>query len=166
MRPFYAALFTAALIGLAAPASAQHQSTTTFGPEFPGTIYEHNGSTMEMRVHRGIVEITYLFPRAGLPEAVEHGTVLFDGAAEPVFDGSGNFVRYTYRVSGTAYVFSGRCGAFPYRVRGSFSSDKETLKLFGAAPMIDSATCAVIRYDPDSFNTVLVFRRDRQPIVE
>lgn len=158
--------FAVALCTLAAsPSAAQHYSRT-FDDDFPSTIYSHNDSVMELRMDGGLVEITYLFPRPGLPETVGHKTMLFTGNVDPQLDRSGNIVRYTNRVQGIAYIFSSQCGAFAYQVRGTFTPDLEMLVLSGAAPIIDAQTCGVAGYSQDSFNARLIFHRDRRPITE
>lgn len=105
------------------------------------TIWNHNGSDVELTSDGPTRVITYLQPRYGLP--VTRGTVLFRGTA--------NGSRY----SGTAYVFSSRCGAYGYAVSGDVNVPQKSIILYGEAPAIDSS-CNVIGLRDD----VLVFSFD------
>jgi hypothetical protein len=77
----------------------------------------------------------YAAPRPGLP--VSPGTLLFSGKR------SGNIY------SGTAYVFSARCGARGYSVSGLVGADDRSVTLYGRAPLVDS-TCKTATYRDDT----------------
>ena len=136
-------------------AAAQHTSNT-FDGAYPSTIYAHNGSSMELRTRRGIIEITYLFPRADLTgTGADSGVVLFEGVS-----GASTYVE------GIAYIFSRNCGEIPYRVSGGFVMSTDLLVLDGASPRVDYQTCRVLGYEWGTKNSRLVFNRDRRPIRE
>jgi len=107
------------------------------------TVWEHNGSIVQLREEGTLRSFRYSDPRAELQKAgVEHGTVLFEGRK------TGN------RFSGTAYRFSRGCGAIGYEVNGAVSPTARDLTLSGRAPKRNSK-CEVVGH----FTDVLVFRR-------
>jgi len=107
------------------------------------TVWEHNGSTLQLREEGTLRSFRYSDPRAELQNAgVENGTVLFEGKK------TGN------RFSGTAYRFSKGCGAIGYEVEGAVSPTARDLTLSGRAPKRNSK-CEVVGH----FTDVLVFRR-------
>jgi hypothetical protein len=83
-------------------------------------------------------QFNYAIPKPGLP--VASGTLLFAGRK------SGD------NYSGTAYVFSERCGASGYSVSGPVAPDQRSVTMYGKAPRTD-ASCRVVGYRDD----VLVF---------
>src|SRR5215218_5703329 len=98
------------------------------------SIWTHNGSEMRLRADGDRRTFVYERPRAGIAgQGVERGTVLFEGSI------SGEAGNYT----GTAYVFSARCGKQAYAVTGELQNDGRQILLFGKAPRRDSSTCAV-----------------------
>jgi len=105
----------------------------------------HNGSSVIMIQNGASRRFLYESPRQGMrDEGVTSGTLLFDGFAR------GNAYE------GTAYIFSGRCGAgFPYRVDGEMSADGLRVRLTGKAPSRISADCQVTGYRDDT----LIFER-------
>ena len=107
------------------------------------TVWEHNGSTVQLHEEGTLRSFRYSDPRADLQKAgVENGTVLFEGKK------AGN------RFSGTAYRFSKGCGAIGYEVDGAVSPSARDLTLSGRAPKRNSK-CEVVGH----FTDVLVFRR-------
>src|SRR5215212_9655887 len=107
------------------------------------TVWEHNGSIVQLREEGTQRSFRYSDPRAELQKAgVENGTVLFEGKK------TGN------RFSGTAYRFSRGCGAIGYEVDGTVSPTAKDLTLSGRAPKRNSK-CEVVGH----FTDVLVFRR-------
>jgi hypothetical protein len=127
------------LLGLAAPGAAD-------------SLWEHNGSILQLREEGTVRSFRYSQPRAELKKAgVGDGTVLFQGKQV------GN------RVSGTAYRFSKGCGAVGYEVEGAASPNAQGLTLSGRAPKRNSK-CEVVNH----FTDVLVFRRreavEQQPV--
>src|SRR5207244_4202138 len=111
------------------------------------SLWDHNGSTVSL-VAKGTARIfLYETPRAGLPEGVRPGTVLFDGRRD------GNFY------DGTAYVFSSRCEPKGYHVRGPVSADDRQVILQGRVPVRDS-NCQVVGYRDDRLE--FIYSGDRQ----
>jgi hypothetical protein len=107
------------------------------------SLWEHNGSTLQLREEGTVRAFRYSEPRAELRKAgVVDGTVLFDGKK------NGN------RLSGTAYRFSKGCTAIGYAVEGAVSPNSQNLTLSGRAPKRNSQ-CKVVGH----FTDVLVFRR-------
>ncbi|MFM2421825.1 MAG: hypothetical protein RL291_355, partial [Pseudomonadota bacterium] len=87
----------------------------------------HNGSLMELRATGNDRAFHYLEPRQGIRDlGVTRGTLLFTGQRSVD----------TYR--GTAHVFRGACGAWPYAVSGTVSADQRRVVMTGQAPIIDS----------------------------
>lgn len=89
--------------------------------------WNHNGSTMTLRVVRDTIEIFYDSPRTGMTKAgAKPGDLLFSGK------------RTGQSISGTAWVFSNyfRCGKTPYDVAGSIESASQ-IKMRGQAPKLD-----------------------------
>jgi len=98
------------------------------------SLWSHNGSQMRLRADGGRRTITYEQPKAIVArQGVVRGTVLFEGTI------SGPAGEY----SGTAYVFSARCGKKSYAVTGELQDDGTRIFLSGDAPRRDTSTCAV-----------------------
>lgn len=118
------------LLGLAVPGAAD-------------SVWEHNGSTLQLREEGTLRSFRYSNPRAELQKAgVDDGTVLFEGK------------KIGNRFSGTAYRFSKGCGAVGYEVEGTVSPTVGALTLSGRAPRRNSK-CEVVGH----FTDQLVFRR-------
>ena len=112
---------------------------TTFWPATaecePESLWNHNGSVMALHAVGAERVIRYQEPRIGMrQEGVVSGTVRFKGTK------SGN----TY--SGTAFVFSRRCGAHPYQVTGTTSADEREIAISGTAPAGFDASCRPVVY--------------------
>jgi hypothetical protein len=106
--------------------------------------WEHNGSVVYLTADGAKRRFYYDAPRAGLDAiGVKRGTLLFEGRK----DGD--------RYSGTAYLFSQKCGLQAYAVSGPVASDQSqiTITLSGQAPRLD-ATCKQVGLRNDN----LVFR--------
>jgi hypothetical protein len=97
-------------------------------------LWDHNGSTVSLRISDGSVKFYYELPAAGLP--VAKGTLLFEGT------------RHGRDYSGKAFVFSRACGAFSYQVSGSIAEDGRTITLSGQAPQL-GANCNIIGNEDD-----------------
>ena len=117
-------------------------SATTWTP--PETIavntrmWNHNGSTMRLVAEGGVRRFYYENPRQGVrSEGVSTGTLLFEGTR------SGNIY------SGTAYIFTSRCGKRAYSVSGSVSNNDRLVTMVGQAPRLNSA-CQVVGYQSDN----------------
>ena len=96
----------------------------------PASLWDQNGSVMALYANGAERIIRYQEPRIGMQqEGVAPGTVRFEGTQ------SGT--AYT----GTAFVFSRRCGTHPYRVTGTISADEREITLQGTAPSGFDAAC-------------------------
>lgn len=101
-------------------------------PETAGsqTFWNHNGSVMHLVTSGSKREFVYETPRQGMLDAgAAPGTVLFSG---DLVDG-----QYV----GTAYIFSRKCGKYPYRVVGAAQGDRRVV-LRGDAPRVN-ANCQI-----------------------
>jgi hypothetical protein len=106
------------------------------------TVWSHNGSQLHLSANGQRREFRYQTPKAELLEAgVQPGTLLFQGS------------RVGNAYAGTAYVFPQPCGALPYSVSGSISTDERTITLYGSAPSAIYTDCEVAAHRDD----VLVF---------
>jgi tetratricopeptide (TPR) repeat protein len=115
------------------------QSTPQTAPSSPHSLWDHNGSIVSLEADGRSRKFRYETPRQGLLDAGAHsGTLLFDGRT----DGS--------RYFGTAYVFKGGCGAFPYNVSGPILNASRTVEMEGNAPQIDLNTCRILGYVHDT----------------
>lgn len=98
------------------------------------SIWNHNGSQVRLHADGNRRTITYELPRPVIArQGVARGTVLFEGTI------SGRAGEY----SGTAYMFSARCGRQSYAVTGELQNDGSRISLGGDAPRRDTSTCAV-----------------------
>jgi hypothetical protein len=112
-------------------------------PAGADSLWEHNGSILQLREEGAERSFHYSQPRVELRKAgVRDGTVLFKGR------------KIGKRFSGTAYRFSKACGAVGYEVEGVAPSNSRNLTLSGRAPRRNSK-CEVVGHLTD----VLVFRR-------
>jgi hypothetical protein len=102
------------------------------------SIWNHNGSTMSLNVDRGAVVFSYLQPRSAMAaQGVQPGAVLFSGHRRR----GGTLDDWSY--SGTAYLFSARCGTHTYTVEGSDVYDPlPKIVLKGIAPRINQQDCS------------------------
>lgn len=97
----------------------------------------HNGSLMELRSDGRQRAFYYVEPRAGVVRAgVNSGTQLFAGE------------RTGDAYQGTAYIFRGSCGKWPYDVSGIVSADERRVTMTGQAPLVD-ANCVITGYRGD-----------------
>src|SRR5262245_45534398 len=99
------------------------------------SLWDHNGSVVVLEANGAARKFLYRSPRPGLP--VASGTLLFSGKKD------GN------SYSGTAYVFSRKCGPLGYAVSGPVSDDQRTVTMYGKAPRVDSS-CNVVAYRDDT----------------
>ncbi len=118
------------LVSLAVPTAARAQCPS---------LWIVNGSTVCLTTDGARRTLRYENPRAGMrDEGVKRGTLLFEGRV----DGD--------RISGTAYVFSGRCDrAFPYPVTGEIIGNSRTIVLSGRAVARLNRDCRVTGYRHD-----------------
>ena len=125
-----------ALCLLAGSASVGAYAQAT--PETAGsqTFWNHNGSVMHLVTSGPKREFVYESPRQGMLDAgATPGTLLFSGE---LVDG-----QYV----GTAYIFSRKCGKYPYQVAGRAESDGRVV-LRGDAPRVN-ANCQIEGYKHD-----------------
>jgi hypothetical protein len=112
------------------------QGTTSDALGGPG--WNHNGSTMTLRVVRDSVEIVYDSPKMGMSKAgAKPGDLLFTGK------------RNGQNISGTAWVFNNffRCGKTPYKVAGRIDGTSH-VTMRGRVPRLDNA-CQPTGYRDD-----------------
>lgn len=118
------------------------------------SIWNHNGSQMRLRAEGDRRTFVYEVPRAGIAsQGVQRGTVLFEGT---IAGESGEY-------SGTAYIFSTRCGKITYGVEGELVNDGTQILMRGSAPQRDTSTCVVKGYRDDRLTFDFV-RSDEPPV--
>jgi hypothetical protein len=100
----------------------------------PNSWWSHNGSVVELRAQGNARVFSYAIPRQGLP--AQPGDTLFHGR------------RSGSSYSGTAYLFSSRCGVIGYSVSGFVSANQRKVQLRGRAPRRD-ANCRIVSYSAD-----------------
>jgi hypothetical protein len=123
-------------------------------PAGADSFWNHNGSVMRLRADGSTRTFLYEQPRPGIAaEGVRRGTVLFQGT---ITGDSGHY-------SGTALIFSARCGNRPYQVDGQLGNDGYVIRLNGRAPRVNQSTCQPNGFKDDK----LVFefiRSDKPPV--
>jgi hypothetical protein len=129
-------------------------------PAVADSFWSHNGSEMRLHVDGSSRTFLYERPRPGIAaEGVERGTALFQGSlTEKGTDSVESSVEY----SGTAFIFSARCGPQPYKVSGTLGRDGRSITLEGKAPRIDQSTCKSKGSKADQLNFEFV-RSDKPP---
>jgi hypothetical protein len=89
--------------------------------------WNHNGSALKLQANNASRRFVFIEPREGLREVgVTPGMVAFKGKR------IGNYYE------GTAYVFSARCGAVGYSVKGPIAPDERSVTMKGYAPYVNS----------------------------
>jgi hypothetical protein len=106
------------------------------GPFIPGPVprtatgeryWNHNGSSLKLEATNAMRRFVYIEPREGLKEVgVKQGTLAFQGKR------IGNIYK------GTAYVFSQKCGAIGFSVKGLVAKDDRSITMKGYAPYVNS----------------------------
>jgi hypothetical protein len=135
-------LIAPAPVPVTAPA-AQRPSHASIAPNPAASsprrsLWEHNGSVMYLQANGAERKFFYDQPRDFMLRAgARNGTLLFDGRKQDK-----SYV-------GTARIFAGECGAFPYSVSGPISEDQRTVVMSGQAPRIDPSSCRIIGYRDD-----------------
>ena len=110
------------------------------------TLWNHNGSIMRLEADGNMRSFVYDEPRPGmLRQGAKSGDIVFEG------ERSG--MTYT----GTAYIFSKRCGRVPYPVSGNVASDQKAVVLHGQAPRLNRS-CNVKSYRSDRLSFELIGR--------
>ena len=106
-----------------------------------GSIWEHNGSTVQLISDGSKRRFVYEQPRDALASVgVSKGSLLFDG------------VRTGNVYVGNAYLATEKCGIRTFSVSGTFSANERQITLKGTSPRLD-ANCQVA----GSEQTTLVF---------
>jgi hypothetical protein len=107
------------------------------------TYWDHNGSVMYLVAEGRRRRFFYSQPRVGIQEAgAQPNSLLFDGTV------SGD------RYDGTAFIFNGRCGTFPYHVSGPILDNYRRVVLRGSAPRVN-ANCEVTSRRADELVFIL-----------
>lgn len=89
------------------------------------SFWMHNGSIMALQAQGQQRIFVYEEPRPGiLQQGAVRGTPLFRGVAQGGF------------YSGTAFIFSNRCGPRPFPASGVVSPDSRHIELRGRAPLL------------------------------
>jgi hypothetical protein len=110
----------------------------------PPSLWYHNGSTMYLVVNGSARQFHYENPRPGMLEVgARRGSLLFTG------------VSAHDNYEGTAYIFRGPCGQFPYQVSGPILDDGSRVLLQGQAPRVNER-CQIIGYKADKLEFTLV----------
>lgn len=123
----------------------RQRSTPTNAPQpiRVDSAYHNNSEMLISEWKDGTVEITYNYPRSGLP--VAQGALLFRG------------IREGARYSGTANTFKAGCPPAPYAVTGVKDQKKQLIVMIGAAPRRDQHSCGVTGESAQSGHAKLVF---------
>jgi hypothetical protein len=108
-----------------------HEAAAQDGPD---SWWSHNGSVVELRARGDARVFSYAIPRDGVPARA--GDTLFHGR------------RTGSNYSGTAYLFSSRCGVIGYSVSGTVSASQRRVVLRGRAPQRDN-NCRIVGYTAD-----------------
>lgn len=117
------------------PQSAGNQGDSTSSTG--GSVWNHNGSTMRLTAQGAQRQIAYERPRSGMRKrGVRKGDVLFEG------------VRDGEIYSGTAYIFTRRCGKVGYDVLGTVRNNETQIVMRGNAPRFN-ASCKKVGSRPD-----------------
>lgn len=112
-------------------------------PSIP-TVWEHNGSTVYLVANGQTREFYYQEPRSGMIEAgARRGALLFAGVS----------INGSYE--GTAYIYRGSCGRYPYRVSGPILDNHEHVLMRGQAPRV-GPDCRVKGYTTDTLEFTLL----------
>jgi predicted aspartyl protease len=118
----------------------QPQAATSSKP----TLWEHNGSTVDLIARGTLREYYYKQPRAGMMEAgARPGSLLFQGRTA-----NGQYF-------GTAFIFDRQCGKFPYQVSGPILDNYQRVVLSGQAPRV-GANCQIEGYWKDTLEFTLL----------
>jgi hypothetical protein len=99
-----------------------------------GSLWTVNGSTVLLEGSPDSPARKFYFCETGSSDSAagaRAGSVLFSGRR------SGN------RYEGTAYVYAGRCGSFPYAVSGQVTNGDRGVVIAGQRPRINEANCTI-----------------------
>lgn len=128
------------------PAYSQEQGNQGSAPSpTGGSIWDHNGSTVRLTAQGQRRQFAYQRPRAGMRKrGARSGDVIFEG------------VRDGDIYSGTAYIYTKRCGKVGYDVLGTVQKGQTEIVMRGNAPRFNRS-CQQIGSRPDK----LVFSLNR-----
>ena len=108
------------------------------------TLWNHNGSVMRLEAEGNMRRFVYEEPRPGMVrQGARPGDVVFEGERN----------RMTY--SGTAYIYSRRCGRVAYPVTGNVAADQRAVVMLGQAPRLDR-NCNVKSHRRDRLSFELI----------
>jgi flagellar biosynthesis GTPase FlhF len=145
MRPIRRSILATCILTTLWPATAECE---------PESLWNHNGSVMALHAVGAEHVIRYQEPRIGMrQEGVVSGTVRFEGTR------TGN----TY--SGTAFVFSRRCGAHPFHVSGTASEEEREITMYGTAPAGFDAACRATIYSKHVVNFTFLRSVNPSPVI-
>lgn len=131
MRPLHHSIFAACIF------TTLSVGTTAVQGE-PASLWDHNNSVIGLYAEGASRIFRYQKPRIAMQqEGVMPGALLFSGT------------KFGDTYSGTAYVFSRRCGARPYYVTGTVADDGRAITLLGTAPAGFDSACRPILYRQD-----------------
>lgn len=89
------------------------------------SLWDHNGSTVRLRLSPASAVMDYETPREGMRKAgAKPGDNLF------------TVTRSGAQLSGSSSIFSRRCGNQQFAVKGTISSDQRAIRLKGRAPSL------------------------------
>jgi predicted aspartyl protease len=108
------------------------------------TLWSHNGSVFYLVKNGKGREFHYEKPRAEMVQAGAYrGALLFAGQSN------------NHQYSGTAFLFSSRCGQLAYQVSGPILDNHERVHLKGRAPRV-GPDCTVTGYVDDTLDFQLI----------
>lgn len=108
------------------------------------SLWEHNGSTVYLVANGQTREFYYQEPRPGMTDVgARQGSLLFTGISS-----NGGY-------QGTAYIYRGACGRFPYRVSGPILDNYERVVVRGQAPRV-GPDCRIRGYFDDTLEFSLI----------
>jgi hypothetical protein len=124
-------------------------ATATWADSEP-TLWSHNGSVLYLIAKGTSREFRYEEPRPGMLQGCAHrGALLFRGQS----------INHQY--SGTAYIFSCRCGRQAYQVSGPILDGYERVLMTGRAPQV-GPDCNITGYFDDTLEFRLI-KQNPQP---
>ena len=121
------------------PSSSQGQSyQPPASSPVGGSLWNHNGSTVKLTANGARRQFAYEHPRSGMRKrGVRRGDVLFEGSRDGEI------------YSGTAYIFTRRCGKVGYDVLGTVRNNDTEIVMRGNAPRFN-ASCRPVGSRPDT----------------
>jgi predicted aspartyl protease len=119
-------------------------TTAMWADRGPPTLWSHNGSVFYLVKSGKGREFHYKEPRPEMVQAGAYrGALLFAGQSK------------NHQYSGTAFLFSSKCGQLPYSVSGPILDNHERVQLKGRAPRV-GPDCRIIGYVDDTLEFRLI----------